>query len=207
MTKLAKRFTLAELAAYSRSELLGDPACLISGVNTLEEASNEDASFLANPRYREMMKESQAGVVCIDRNTPPLEGKNYLVSDDPSHAFQTIVKLLISSSQSGFQGIHPTAVIHETAEIGCNVTIGPYAVIDRGVKIGNSTFIGPQVCIGFDVEIGTSCTLHPGVVVRERCRIGHRVILQPGAIIGSCGFGYLPDAQGHFHKLEQLGIV
>lgn len=207
LNKLDKRFTLAELAAHSASELLGDPEKTIAGVNTLEEASFEDASFLSNPRYVQAMKESLAGVICVDRNIPLLEGKNYLRSDNPSRAFQIIAELLSSSSSSGFVGIHPTAIIHETAQIGQNVTIGPYAVIDRNVRIGDGTSIGPHVCIGFDVEIGPNCILHPSSVVRERCRLGARVILQPGAIIGSCGFGYTPDAKGHFHKLEQLGIV
>jgi len=31
--------------------------------------------------------------------------------------------------------------------------------------------------------------------------------LQPGCVIGSCGFGYIPDATGQYQKLEQLGNV
>lgn len=207
MNKPDKHFSLAQLAKHSSSELIGDPEWSITGVNTLEEASSKDASFLSNSRYAQAMKQSQAGVICIDRNAPRIEGKNYLLSDDPSRAFQIIAELLSSSSLSGFEGIHPTAIIHETAQIGQNVTIGPYAVIDRDARVGDHTFIGPHVSIGFDVAIGTNCILHPGAVIRERCRLGNRVILQPGAVIGSCGFGYTPDAQGHFHKLEQLGIV
>jgi UDP-3-O-[3-hydroxymyristoyl] glucosamine N-acyltransferase len=200
-------YSLAELAAKTAASLVGPPDYRISGVNTLEEADPEDASFLANPRYRDAMKQSAAGVICIDTHTPLVEGKNYLVTDHPSRAFQTIVELLLASSSSGFVGIHPTAVIHESAQIGPRVTIGPYAVIDRNVRIGEDTYIGPHVSIGYDVEIGSHCTLHPSAVVREKCRLGHRVILQPGAIIGSCGFGYTLDASGRYQKLEQLGIV
>lgn len=203
-----RAFTLAELAEKTSARLVGNPDAIISGVDTLEEATFRDASFLANPRYKEAMKESKAGVICIDPQTPLSEDKNYLISESPSLTFQVIAALLLTSNKkSGFQGIHHTAVIHPSAQIADNVTIGPYAVIDQGCVIGAGTRIGPHVSIGYDVAIGQNCTLHPSSVVREQCRLGDRVILQPGAIIGSCGFGYALDAKGSYQKLEQLGIV
>ncbi len=200
-------YTLKELGALMDAQIVGDPSVCISGVNTLEEAGFSDASFLANPRYTEAMKKSKAGVICIGLGSDLPEGKNFLISADPSLTFQKIAKLLIPVAKSGFLGIHPTAVIHETAQIAPDVTIAPHAVIDRDVKIGKGSYIGPNVSIGFETEIGEECHLHPGVVVRERCKLGNRVILQPGAIIGSCGFGYAPNKLGHHIKLEQLGIV
>jgi len=210
---MSQGFSLAELAARHAAQLavqlVGDPSQRITGVNTLEEATSVDASFLANPRYKEAMKQSKAGVICIDSQTPLIEGKNYLVSSNPTLLFQNIIALIYgaSSAKSGFEGIHPTAVIHETAQIAPNVTIGPHAVIDRNVKIGAGSSIGPNVSIGFEVEIGTACQIHPNCTIRERCRLGNRVILQPGVVIGSCGFGYTLDSQGRHIKLEQVGIV
>ena len=109
-------FTLKELAALTAATLIGDPELLISGINTLEEALSTDASFLANPNYGEAMKRSSAGVICIDPQTPPVPGKNYLVSANPSLTFQLIAEKLIPSACSGFTGIHPTAVIHPSAK-------------------------------------------------------------------------------------------
>lgn len=202
-----RSLTLKDVGAAIGAQLIGDPNHAISGVNTLEEAITTDASFLANPRYTEAMKKSNAGVICIAPGIPLPEGKNFFVSPDPSRTFQQIAEILLPSSKSGFTGIHPSAVIHETAVIAPNVTIGPHAVIDRDAKIGAGTHIGPNVSIGFEVEIGENCQLHPNCVVREKCKLGNRVILQPGAIIGSCGFGYTPDKMGRHIKLEQLGIV
>ena len=206
---MRKGYSLSELAAHTAATLVGDGDLIITGVNTLEEATPEDASFLANARYRDAMQQSAAGVVCIDPSTPLIEGKNYLIAENPSHLFQTLVELFFPPPlPSGFQGIHPTAVIHPSAQIAPEVTIGPYAVIDRDVRIGKATYIGPHVSIGFDVEIGEHCILYPSSIVREQCRLGHRVILQPGAVIGSCGFGYiLNPTTGSYQKLAQLGIV
>lgn len=208
-TMNAKEFTLAELAALTKAKLVGDPNHIISGVESLDAATQSDASFLANPRYREVMAKSEAGVICIDPNTPQTEGKNYLVADNPSHAFQKIAEAILLSeyNQSGFKGIHSSAIIHPTAKIGKDVSIGPHVVIDQGVTIGDRTTIHALVSIGPGVQVGTDCLFYPRAVVRERCTIGNRVILQPGAVIGSCGFGYITDAQGRHLKLDQLGTV
>ena len=207
---MTKHFSLAELAELTETNLVGNPNIQISSVDNLESASAQDASFLANPRYKEAMKKSSAGVICIDRNTDLVEEKNFLVSDDPSRTFQMIAEKILAAShrKSGFQDIHPTAVIHETAKIGVNVSIGPYAVIDAHTSIGDHTQIYPSVYIGTGVTIGEACILYPGAIVRERCILGNRVILQPGAIIGSCGFGYTTNPKtGQHTKLEQLGCV
>lgn len=203
-----KKYSLAELAEFTKATLIGNPKHLISGVDAIDTAHSEDASFLANPKYRSLLKTTQAGVICIDRNTLIEEGKNFLVSDDPSSTFQIIVEsLLLQSNASGFPGIHPTAVIHPTAKIGLGVSIGPHAVIDQGVEIGDHTTVFPFVYIGAHTKVGTHCLFYSHVSIRENCQIGNRVILQPGAVIGSCGFGYTTNAQGQHTKLDQLGTV
>src|ERR1700722_6431289 len=203
----SKKFSLAELAELTQSALVGPADHVITGVDALDAASAEDASFLANPKYRLLLKETKAGVICVDQQKELEQGKNFLISDDPSRAFQTIIKALLLIPSSGFTGIHPTAMVHPSATIGKRVQIGPYAVIDQDVTIGDDTIIAPHVCIGPKVRIGSQCRFHSHVTVRESCSIGNRVILQPGAVIGSCGFGYITDAKGHHTKLEQLGTV
>lgn len=203
-------FTLEELATKTGSRLIGDPAYCITNVADLESASDEDASFLANPSYEKAMLQSKAGVVFISPDVKLIEGRNFLITDNPSRAFQIIVEAFLGEGlerQTGFSGIHPSAVIHETAKIGNQVMIGPHAVIDQNATIGDNTSIGAGSYIGMGVTIGNDCHIYPHVTIRERCRIGNRVILQPGVVIGSCGFGYTTDKQGRHTKLNQVGIV
>src|SRR5581483_7742787 len=204
-----KKFTLAELAELTKSTIIGNPEYRVTGVDSLDSACPDDASFLANSRYKSLLKETKAGVVCIDRHTEPEKDKNYLVSDDPSRAFQIIMEALLITpyNASGFAGVHSSAVVHPTAQIGKDVHIGPNSVIDQGTVIGDNTKIGPCVSIGAGVLVGSDCLFHPNTTVREKCIIGNRVILQPGSVIGSCGFGFTTDAKGQHTKLEQLGIV
>jgi UDP-3-O-[3-hydroxymyristoyl] glucosamine N-acyltransferase len=204
---MKKALSLSELSELTGSELLGNPDHLISGIDTLEAATASEASFLANAKYLGAMRSSKAGVVCIAKGVPTHDGGNFLICENPSLTFQKIAQELIASAPSGFEGIHPTAVIHPEAKIGEGTTIGPYAVIDRAVKIGPKCHIGPFVSIGAQSTLGEECLLYAHSVVREACTLGNRVILQPGAVIGSCGFGYVTDRSGHHIKLEQLGDV
>lgn len=50
--------------------------------------------------------------------------------------------------------IHETAIIHPTARIGQDVTIGPWTVIGEKVEIGDGTWIGSHVVIQGPAKIG-----------------------------------------------------
>jgi len=206
---MAKSFTLDELARLTRTRFIGDGKKQVSNVDALDSATENDVSFLANPRYRAAMEKSQAGVICISPDIAMIEGKNFLVSDHPSSTFQAIAELILEKKKSmtAFVGIHQNVTIHPSAQLGQNVSIGPYTTIDQGVSIGDNTAISAGVHIGPNVQIGADCILYSGVVIRESCFIGNRVILQPNAVIGSCGFGYITDQKGEHKKLEQLGTV
>ena len=207
---MKKQYTLQQLSDLTQAELVGNPNLIVSNVDSLESAQANDASFLSNPLYKKQMYQSNAGVICIDKNTPLIKGKNFLICDNPSQAFQCIAKELLGLTviQENSPKVHPTDIIHESAKIGKNVTIGPNVIIEKNAVVADHSHIHALVFIGTEVKIGSHCILHPNSVVRERCVLGNHVILQPGAIIGSCGYGYITDSQTGTHtKLEQFGYV
>jgi len=154
------------------------------------------------------LKKTRAGAVCVDRKTLLEEGKNYLVSDNPSETFQKLVTLFLANAEkSGFTGIHPTAVIHPSVKIGNNVQIGPLVVIDRDCVIEDGTTISSHVSICPKVFVGRDSTIHSNVSIREGTIIGNSVTLQPGSVIGGCGFGYITNEKGEHTKVKHFGIV
>ena len=62
------KITLKELAELTSSKYFGDENKILSGINILENASEFEISFFANPRYLDNFKKSNAGVICIDKN-------------------------------------------------------------------------------------------------------------------------------------------
>lgn len=202
-------YLLEDIAALTKASLHGNPKLIIKGISDLGSAEESDVSFLANPKYAKLLSTSKAGAIFVPPSLTPMPNMNFLVVENPSKAFQVIAELIMKNRpmQSGFQGIHKTAVIHPDAKIGENVIIGPNAVIDAKAIIGSHSEIGPGCFIGASSIIGQNTKLHANVTVREGCFIGNRVIIQPGAVIGSCGFGYTTTAQGHHEKLNQIGSV
>ncbi|MCH9634616.1 MAG: UDP-3-O-acylglucosamine N-acyltransferase [Chlamydiae bacterium] len=202
-------YSLEEISKLTSSKLIGDPKYRIEGVETLESASKEQASFLANPLYLKQLKQSKAGVV-FTKQLPDFKNvKNYLISSEPSQAFQVLINLFSDPTiyESGFKNVHPTAIVHPTVALDKGITIGPYCVIDQGSKIGANTSIQAHVHIGPHVEIGSNCKLYSQVTIQANCKLGNEVIIQPGAVIGSCGFGYITNEKGHHEKLKQVGRV
>jgi len=202
-------YTLKELAERLGARINGDPDHKISGVSDLEGASENEVSFFANPRYLQHMRQTKAGAVIVGPDCEQHEGQNFLVHEDPNRAFQELVVFFKGglSCYTGFEGVHSTAVVHPTAILGSDVTIGPYAIIDAGVIIGDRTMVGAHTYVGPKTSIGTDCVIHPNTTIREESVLKDRVYIQPGAVIGCCGFGYRTDEKGVHHKLEQLGNV
>ena len=87
-------------------------------------------------------------------------------------------------------GIHPSAIIDSSAELGADVRIGPYCTIGPRSKLGQNTSLVAGVHIGADVEIGDDCLMFAGVCVGDRVRIGNRVIIKANAAIGNDGFSF-----------------
>ncbi len=63
--------------------------------------------------------------------------------------------------------IHPSAVIHPSAKLGTNVSVGPCAVIEAGVELGDDCVVGPQVCLLGATTIGKGNRFHAGCVIGD----------------------------------------
>jgi UDP-N-acetylglucosamine acyltransferase len=58
-------------------------------------------------------------------------------------------------------GIHPTAIIDKSANLGERVTVGPYSLVGPGVVIGDDTVLLGHSVIERDTIIGAKCKIYP----------------------------------------------
>ena len=199
-------FTLEQLAKTSGGELVGDPSLQITGAASLAEATPGEITFFANPKYIGLLRKTRASAVFVPPHfADALDAAQIRVSN-PAKAFEQVV-LKFAPKPIQFQpGIHPTAVVDPSAQLGERVSIQPHAVIEAGATIGDDTIIGAGSYVGHETTIGSSCLIYPCVAIRERSRIGSRVIIHSGAVIGADGFGF-EMVDGRQEKIQQLGIV
>lgn len=198
-------YTLGQLADYLGATLRGDPASVVSGLATLQEAGPQQLSFLANPQYRKYLAGCQACAVLLKPEDAETYTGSALILADPYLAYAR-VSHLFETRPTAISGIHPTALIAEDAWIDSTASIGAYVVVESGARIGADVIIGAHSYIGARVQLGEGGRLAPRVTLCHDVVIGKRVVIQSGAVVGSEGFGFASE-KGHWQKIAQIGAV
>ena len=195
---------LAQIASALNARLEnGSPDTEITGVAGIEEAGPGQLTFVANPKYAPAAKTTKAAAVIVGDDFPAIATAT-LRNKNPYFAFARAIELFYQPPQYA-PGVHPSAVVDPSAKIGKNAHVGAYVVIGDGVVIGDNAVLLPHVVIYRGVTIGDNFFAHAHAIVREDCRLGNNVVLQNGAVIGSDGFGFAKDDEGHWHKILQSG--
>jgi len=193
---------LSLIASTVAARLEGDDV-EITGVAGIEQAGPGQLTFVANPRYAAAAKTTKASALIVAEGFPALTTPT-LRSANPYLAFARALGLFYQPPRYG-PGIHPTAVIHETARIGPHAHVGAYVVVEEDVEIGEGCVLLPHVVLYRGARIGDNFFAHAHAVVREYCRLGHNVVLQNGVVVGGDGFGFAKDDKGVWHKIVQSG--
>lgn len=195
---------LDEIARLVGGELKGPSHLEITGAATIDEAGPQEITFLAERRYLEAARSSQAACIIVGPDAPDLERPTIRVNN-PRLAWAKVLEAFQPAPHFP-PGIHETAVIAPDAEIGENVSIQPYVVVGPRTVIGDGVVLCPGVVVGADCRIGDGSVFYPNVTVMDRVAIGQNVIIHPGSVIGADGFGYVPVG-GKQHKVPHIGTV
>ena len=199
----------SEIAELLGGKLEGDPAALVSRPGKIEEGGTDALTFLANPRYEQFAYEVPAAVLLAAedfRPSKPLAARALIRVPDVYEAVRFLLARFDQNRHQG-NGIDRTAVVHPSANVAEGVSMGAYAVVEAGAGIGKGTVIYPQVYVGRNVQIGDNCVLYPGVRIYHDCVIGNNCTLHANVVIGSDGFGFAPQPDGSYRKINQIGNV
>lgn len=196
-------------------EGIKEPMPRIRGLGSLLSAGPEEISFLSNPKMQDLLDQTSAAVVILTPQVyetlaskpsfiPVLCSQPYLMYALLAQRFDQVRMADLPT------GIHPSAVIDPSAQLGEGVSIGPFCVVEAGVKIGRGTRLGAHCVIGADSTLGQDCLLHARVTLYHQVHIGARAILHSGVVLGADGFGFAPDpvkGKGAWAKIAQIGHV
>ena len=201
-------FTAEMIAGFLGGEIVGNKEAKVHTVCSIETGEPGALTYLTNSKYEKHLYTTQATIVLVNKDFIPQKEVTATLVKVPD-AGMAVLKLLemYQAAKPRKQGVSEKASISQQATLGKNCYVGDFAVIEAGAKIGNDCQIYPQVYIGDGVTVGDGCTIYPGVKIYEGCVIGSRCILHAGAVIGADGFGFIPNAEGRFDKIPQLGNV
>lgn len=177
----------------------------VDGVSSAQAATPRTVVFAEDARSLEhAVASSAAGVIVSPKLAPAAAGKPLLIVPQPKLAFAQAARLLRAATLPC--GVHPAAVVHPSAQLSPEISIGAGAVIEAGAQVGAGTRIDAGAVIGEGVRIGRNCHLYPRVVVYAGTELGDNVVVHAGAVLGSDGFGYVRDAEtGRYLQFPQQG--
>jgi UDP-3-O-[3-hydroxymyristoyl] glucosamine N-acyltransferase len=203
------QFTAKQIADLINGKIEGDPNIAVSSFGKLEEATEGQLAFLANPKYEDFLYTTNASIIIINES---LEVEKKLKATlirvpDAYSSFAVILTAYSEMAKANLTGIQEPSYISKSAKIGENVFIGAFAYIGNNVILGDNVKIYPQVFLGDNVMIGDNSVLYPGVKIHHHCVIGKSVCIHAGCVIGGDGFGYAPQTDGSFKKIPQIGNV
>lgn len=201
------KFTAQQIAGLIGGTIEGNADATVQTFAKIEEGMEGAISFLANPKYEPYLYSTASSVVLVNNDFSPSQPVKATLIRVPN-AYEAIARLLsfYESQMTKRKGIHPTAVIEESASVGEDCYIGPYVYIGEGVTVGRGTQIYAHSVVEKGASVGDDCLIYPNVSIYHECVIGSRVILHSGCVIGADGFGFAPGAEG-YEKIPQIGRV
>lgn len=183
-----RKVSTGEIARRIDAELAGSDSIEIYGINSIDEASENEITFLSGQKHLEKVKQTKAAGIIVKDKIADFDGCQFIV--DNVDASLIAAMHLFAPETTVFDGVHPTAVIEDSAEIGENVRIGPGVYVSHGARVGSNTVIGAGCKIGQNSTIGQNSQIDCNVVIYRNCHIGDSCIIQANSTIGACGFGY-----------------
>ncbi len=204
-------FSAKQIAQIIDGIVEGDENILVSNLSKIEEGTIGTLTFLANPAYTNYIYSTNASIVIVNKSfvlENPVKSSCTLIRVE--NAYESFAKLLELYNQINTEkeGVEQPSFVSSNAMIGENCYVGAFAYIGQNVSIGNHVKIYPHVYIGDNCKIGNNTTLFSGVKIYHDCLIGKNCTIHASTVVGSDGFGFAPNNEGHvFTKVPQIGNV
>ena len=202
------KFTAKQISEILEGEVDGNPNEEVFKLSKIEEGEKGSLTFLSNPKYTSFLYTTNASIAIVNKSfIPEKEISATLIKVDDSYkAFSTLLEYY-NQVKLNKNGIEEPNYISNSATIGKDVYIGAFSYIGDNVMIGNDVKIYPNVHIGNNVTIADNTTLFAGVKIYSESVIGQNCTIHSGAIIGCDGFGFVPDENGVYQSVPQIGNV
>jgi UDP-3-O-[3-hydroxymyristoyl] glucosamine N-acyltransferase len=192
--------TLKEIAELVGGSIEGDPSILIQGIGVLDSANSSQISYAVNKKYKDSLKNSNAGAFIINKSLKQFCDRNIVLVENVHLAYSILshkfkVTQNIEHFQPGHQLSYPGSKIASSSAIGKNV------------KIGKGSIIGVNCVIEDNVSIGSNSIIESNASIQKGCQIGSNCVISPGVVIGSEGFGNAKNSNKKWCPIAHLGNV
>tara|TARA_B100001996_G_scaffold154761_1_gene117811 strand:+ start:444 stop:1499 length:1056 start_codon:yes stop_codon:yes gene_type:complete len=203
-------FSVEELSKIVNGDIIGNKNIYINKLTSIENAKNGDLSVIHTEGYLKYIAKSKASAIIIDKKLKIPKKRNnlsYIIVDNAYLTFCILLEKFYEIDKFSRSGIENPSFIHNTVKFKDGFYLGAFSYIDSNCKIDKNVKIYPNSYVGENVSIGKNTLIYPGVTINNNSKIGSNCTLHSGAIIGSDGFGFLPDSNGSYKRIPQVGDV
>jgi UDP-3-O-[3-hydroxymyristoyl] glucosamine N-acyltransferase len=198
-----------EASKLIEAKLLGSGTFVINSVGSPVTAETHAICFIEAEKYIPEFIESASQVWISNQKifdclpAEVREKRTFLIVENPYRSFVKLVEYFHPPKINN-PGINSQTHIHPSAQVDSTAQVSAGCVIEAHAKIGQGVTLYPNVWVGEGASIGAYSILYGGVKIYHHSVIGDRNILHAGCVIGSDGFGFLPDKTG-LVKIPQIG--
>ncbi len=202
------KFTATQISEILNGTIEGNPNEEVNTLSKIEEGEKGSLTFLSNPKYNSFLYTTNASIAIVNKDFIP-EKKIETTLIKVEDAYKAFTKLLefYNEVKLDKKGVETPNFTHESAKLGKDIYLGAFTYISENVIIGNNVKIYPNVFIGDNVSIGNDTTIFSGAKIYSESQIGNNCTVHSGVIIGSDGFGFVPNEKGEYSKVPQIGNV
>ena len=202
-------FKAKEIADILNGTVDGDPEAVVKTFARIESGKPGAICFFANPKYEQYVYTSKAEVIIVNKTFEPKEpvSATMVRVDDAYSAVAALLDYVTAKKRSYKRYRGCRSRVRWSAKLGRKVYVGDFAYIGKNAVVGDCTKIYENVYVGDGVKIGSHCIIYPGVKIYPGMVIGNNVILHANAVVGSDGFGFAPQEDGTWKKIEHTGNV
>ena len=199
--------SITAIATALGAQALGAGDIVVTGLAEPATAGPDDLAMAMRASYAADLAKGRARAALIgaDMDWRALGLEAAIVVPRPRLAMAGVTQVMDGGPDIA-PGVHPSAVIDASAQIGAGAAIGPFVVIGADVVIGVRARIASHVSIAAHARIGDDALILQGVRIGARVRIGQRAIFQPNCVIGADGFSFVtPEASQVERIRDSLG--
>lgn len=199
--------TLEKLAQSLSWDSVGDGSVEITHGAAPDVAGPGALAIALSDRFESQIASGSARVALLregaDWQALGLDGA--ILTSDGRMALSRVTEVLYEDDDLPVSGISDLAVVHPTATVAGNVSIGPFTTIGPGAVVGAFSRIGARVTIGPGARIGDMAEIHDGAYIGARAVAGDNLTVEPGAVIGSAGFSFGTEGPNNAEAAKKHG--
>ena len=165
----------------------------IRSFESLDNASNNDMTFLNSRKYQDLSLKTKAAACITTANLSKFLPEKCIRLDVKNVLFAVtqVAKMFYPKADIDFPDENLSSSddvrnLYQEVKFGKNVLIG------KNVKIGRNSHIASNSIIESNVHIGKNCVVGSFVTIRNSL-ISDNVYIQDGSKIGVKGFGFIPN--------------